>query len=127
RLPDLEDVVARDRVRQRLPAVPRDALARALRATYYCVVEEVPPSAAPLGSRARFGERPAIVRVRRTLRHLAAARINVPEDVQRSVVRHRARHARRGQVQVVAPDTHIAIAAFGLDAIVPGMRDLVAV
>ena len=43
------------------------------------------------------------------------------------MVRHRARHARRGQVQVVAPDAHIAIAAFGLDAIVPCMRDLVAV
>src|SRR5205085_10256571 len=42
-------------------------------------------------------------------------------------VRHGARDADRGKVEIVAPDAHIAVAAFRLDAVVPRVRDAVAV
>ena len=95
RFPNLPEVVARDGVGERLAAVSRDAVARALRAARLeqRVVEEIAPPAAPFARRARLRERPAVVRVRRALGELAAAVVHVPENVQRPMVRHRARHA----------------------------------
>src|SRR6185503_11151045 len=59
--------------------------------------------------------------------HLAAACIDVAPYIQRARVGDGAGDADRGEVDVVAPDAHVRVAAFGLDAVVPGVRDAVAV
>src|SRR5258706_1568722 len=131
--PDLEDVVARDGVGERLLRVAADARARAKRVRtaarrlHRGVVADVAPAVAVLVARACLEERTAVVGVRRALRAHAAMVVDVAEDVERSPMRDGAGDAGAGLVEVVAPDAHVAIAALGFDRVVPDVRHDIAV
>src|SRR5262249_23508319 len=126
--------VARHRVGQRLAGIAGDAAAHAeavrharLGRLQQRVVEDEAPSAAEAVAFARFVGVVAVVGVERPQVVRAAAVVHVAEDVQRAPLVDRARHTGVGVVGVVAPDAHVAVAALGLDAVIPGLRDLVLV
>src|SRR5258706_11817704 len=129
RLPELEDVVARDGIGQRLPGIAGDAVARAVLPVglKHAVMEDVAPAVAPLLGRAGLGERAPVVLLGRPLRLHAAALIDVAEDVHRPPVRDGGGDAGAGLVEVVAPDAHVPVPALGLDRVVPDVRHHVAV
>src|SRR5687768_15191846 len=135
RLPHLQDVVPRHGVgHRRARAGGDDAATHAerigdarLHRLQQRVVQHVAPAAAVARLRAGLGEVRAIVRVQRLLRLHPAAVLDVAENVDRAAVRHGGGDADCRLVNVVAPDAHIAVGAFGFDRVVPGVRDPVAV
>ncbi len=86
--------------------------------------------AAPVGearARARLEQRLAVVRIRRRFLVEPRAVVDVAEDVERAHGIDRARHARRGVVEVVAPHAHVLVAALDLEAVIPRHLHAVAV
>ena len=90
-------------------------------------MEDIAAPAAPLRRGSRLGEDVAIIVVRRPVYELPAAVVDVAEDVDRADLRHGCRHTGGGPVEIVAPDAHVAVRALGLDGVVPGVHDDVAV
>src|SRR5260221_755865 len=132
--PDVQDVVARHAVGQRLAGVAGDAAAHAetfadarLGRLQQRVVQEVAPAAAEAARLAGLVGVVAVVGIQGNLRQRAAAVVDVVDHVQRSAVHDRARHAGVGVVRIVAEHPHVLAAAFRLDGVIPGFRDLVAV
>src|SRR5690606_22900404 len=135
RPPDVEDVVARDRVGERLARVAGETGARARRKArargrprlQRRVVEHIAPASAVAVLVSGLEHGAAVVAIRRALAQLAAPGVDVAEEVDRPVVRDRGGDADGGAVDPVRPDAHVAVAALGLDAVVPGALHHVAV
>ena len=91
------------------------------------VVEHIARAIAVAADGAGLRECVAIVLIQAYLRQRAAAVVDVAEHVRRADGHGRGGDAGRSVVDVVAPHAHVYAAAFGLDAVVPGVLHAVAV